>query len=476
MNDGMDKIAPLDSCRREEFNRPASRLIETQNMQHRAYHERPIQRDMIAEYDAIAAWGTVTCCYSGIEQAMKCLLQMRGTYVDKSQSQKGHKHHDIGKLFQSLASEEQDVLRVSYGIYRSLHDYIPPETVDSFLDAIDAGYETWRYFLLEGEMPPTTHPGAMLEIWSALTDVLRASVFTNHGLNTVRKRIDHYLNSTFTQKAWPAHIDNCIGQREIDNMNHWIRTSHKNVPMNAYADLFYHHAESSLDLIEVLPSTREILNTMVGIVKDKWVDNDFAHFLRRAQMGDIVWNPDKNLFEKISRSEEIKIKFIEPEHSYVEYLLGHSVKADFIESVPSYIEDFIFEPRVKSEIVDESWSAEDECRRERKESEEKKAEIREYEGGNECEGYTCHINGTELVIVLYDSKEWIVYRYNNDSVPGVPFDCKDVGGQFRSIREAIKAIEHWRRTKKEEFEAFRKSVWNRREKRRNRAQRGDGSN
>ena len=163
----------------------------------------------------------------------------------------------------------------------------------------------------------------MLEVWSDLTDILKARVFTNHGLHSVEQRIEHNLKNTFINHAWPTHG--------------WMKR-HNNVTLNAYADLFYHHAESSLDLIEVLPSTREILNTMVGIVKDKWVDNDFAHFLRRAQMGDIVWNPDKNLFEKISRSEEIKIKFIEPEHSYVEYLLGHSVKADFIESVPSYIE------------------------------------------------------------------------------------------------------------------------------------------
>ena len=54
------------------------------------------------------------------------------------------------------------------GFIAPLHDYIPPETADCFLDAIDSGYPTWRYFLLEGEMPPSTHPGAMLEIWSAL--------------------------------------------------------------------------------------------------------------------------------------------------------------------------------------------------------------------------------------------------------------------------------------------------------------------
>ena len=116
MSDGMKKIQPLDSLGKEEFFRPASRLIEAQNKQYRSYHERPIQRDMFADYDAIAAWSTVTCCYSGIEQSMKCLLEMRGI-IDR-------KTHWLGKLFRKLAPEEQHVLRFSYAIYRSLHNYI----------------------------------------------------------------------------------------------------------------------------------------------------------------------------------------------------------------------------------------------------------------------------------------------------------------------------------------------------------------
>ena len=460
----MNDIIPLDSLGREKFFRPANRLIEAQRKQYRSYHEHPIQRDMFAEYDAIAAWGTVTCCYSGIEQAMKCLLQMRGAYIDKPQSKGGHRHHDIGKLFQDLASEEQDVLSVSYAIYRSLHNYIPPETVDSFLQAIDDGYPTWRYFLLEGEMPPTTHPGAMLEIWSALSDLLQARVFTNHELNSVERRIKHNLYHLGLQEAWTKHINTDIGRREIDDLHRWMKGSN-GVAMNAYANLFYRHAERRLDLIDVLPSTREVLNTMVGIVKDAWVDNDFAYFLRRAQTEEIAWNPDKNHFETVSRPEKIRIKWIESQNDgmrdYIENsILDPSIKCEFVESAPAYIEDFIFEPRVKSEIVDEDWSVEDEARKARTENEKRLAAIRE------CEGYRCHINGTELIIILYDSKEWIVYEYHNDSVPGVPGNCKDVGGQYRSIREAIIAIEHWRRTEKKEFEAYRKHMWNRRGKRR----------
>ena len=472
MNNVMDIVMPLDSDGKDEFRHSAHRLIGAQRELHQTYHGQPDRRDIFPDYNAVVAWSTVTCAYSGIEQAIKCLLQMHGAYIDKPQSKGGHRHHNIGKLFQALSSEEQDVLSVSYAIYRSLHDYIPPETVDSFLQAIDDGYPTWRYFLLEGEMPPTTHPGAMLEIWSALRDILLARVFTNHGLYSVEQRIEFNLQPDPLQEALGEHFSSGIGQREIEDFRRWRRKSHDNVPLNAYADLIYHHAESTLDLIEVLPSTREVLMTMVGILKDKWVDKDFAHFLRRAQMGEIVWNPDTNLFEKVSRSEEIKIILIESGDPYVkEFILDPSVKAEIAESVPDYIEDFILEPRVEGRYAAEDWGVEDEAKRAREEFEKRQAEICEYEGENKCEGYRCHINGIEFVIVLYDSNEWIVYRYHNDDIPGVPHHRKHVEGKVRSIREAIKAIEHWRRTNKEEFEVYRKYMWNRRGKRRTEARR-----
>ena len=316
-------------------------------------------------------------------------------------------------------------------------------------------------------MPPTTHAGAMLEIWSALRDILLARVFTNHGLYSVEQRIEFNLQPTALREALVEHFSTGIGQSEIEDLNRWRRKSHEEVPLNAYADLIYHHAESTLDLIELLPSTREVLNRMVVNVNDKWVDNDFAYFLRRAQMGEIVWNPDENFFEKVRRSEEIKIKLIESGDPYVkDFILDPSVKAEVTESIPAYIEDFIFEPRTKVEQVSDNQSNEDPAKEVFRRHEERYSHLELYEGGNDCEGYRCHINGVELVIVLYDSKEWIVYRYHNDSVPGVPFDRKDVGGQFRSIREAIRAIEHWRRTEKKEFDTYRKHMWNRRGKRR----------
>ena len=337
MENGMDRITLLDEDRRDKFTRPVARIGEAQRLQSRLYHDRPVQRDMFAEYDGIAAWGTVTACYLGIEQAMKCLLQMRDAYVEKK-----HKHHKIGKLFHELAEEEREILHESYRIYRSLHDYIPPETVADFLEAIDAGYTSWRYFLLDGHMPPTTHPGAMIEIWSALCGILSARVFTNHGLYSVEKRIVHHLKNA-DQDARSAWLSMTDGRRELEDIGRWRQQSHYKTIINAYIDLFFQHAERNLDRIETLPSTKQLLKAMVGIVEKDWFDNDFAYFLDRARKGEIVWRPDARVFDRTARAEEIARALIESERADVsELFLDASVKATRVEPVPDHIADFIF--------------------------------------------------------------------------------------------------------------------------------------
>lgn len=474
MENGMDRITLLDEDRRGKFTRPVARICAAQRIQSRLYHERPVQRDMFAEYDGIAAWGTVTNCYSGIEQAMKCLLQMR---VEKKR-----RDHQIGKLFHELAEEERAVLHESYRIYRSLHDYIPPETVADFLEAIDAGhtrkpgakpqagYTTWRYFLLEGNMPPTTHAGAMIEIWSALCDILKAKVFKNHGLYSVEKRIAHHLENA-DQDAWSAWVSMTDGRREMEDIGRWRQQRRYKAIINAYIDLFFLHAERNLERIETLPSTKQLLNAMVGIVEEGWFDNDFAYFLDRARKGEIIWRPDARVFERTAGAEEIAITLIESERADAsEFFLDASVKATRVESAPDHIADFIFARR----FAEDDWSSGEGDWEAIEDYGQRLEEMEEVEGGSKCEGYRCRINGIELVIVLYDSKEWVVYRYENRDVPGVPYHCKRISGKLRSMREAIKTIERWRRTEQGEFDLLRATAWNRRGKRRGRAQRSEG--
>ena len=294
----MAAIVLLDPHKRDRFLHPASRNIKTYRLLHRTYHKNPVKRDMFAEYEAIAAWSTVTCCYSGIEQAMKCLLKMAGLY-----SKKLHKHHNIGKLFKELVPEEKKVIEVSYAKFQSLHYYIPIDNVDSFLDAIDAGYQAWRYFLIEGSeegrWPPTTHAGAMLDIWSALTDIIQARVFTNHGLHCVDRRIFYYLNQKLTLGAWTRNSFSGNGKAEIGEMNRWKQSY--NHAINAYVDLFYRNKKDELHLFEVSPTTLKVFLALVIIVKEevksKKSDEDICTFIGRAETGSIRWNPQTDLFE-----------------------------------------------------------------------------------------------------------------------------------------------------------------------------------
>lgn len=307
MNDGMAGITSLDSVKKKRFLRIAHRLILAHEQIHRSFHARPIQQDVFAEVDAIFAWSVVTCSYSGIEQTMKCLLQMQDNYVDKQPYEGGDRHHHIGKLFKKLTDKEKSVLRVSFNIYRSLHDYIPKETADDFLDAIDEGYESWRYFLLDGskngKWPPTTHPGAMLEIWAALCDILRARQFTNHGLQSVERRIFSRLRNIHEDAIRQILV--VMNTAEINALFQWRRSEYER-DINAYASLIYCHGKGEPLLIDervaAFPGvliTSPVLHKFVENAEQDESNDDLVYFVDRAKTNGIAWNPCKKQFEAV---------------------------------------------------------------------------------------------------------------------------------------------------------------------------------
>ena len=141
--------------------------------------------------------------------------------------------------------------------------------------------------LLEGKRPPTTHPGAMLEIWSALTDILQARTFTNHGLYTVKRRLDTHLCNRQTRAF----------REDGENREHWPamveRLESQNVHINYYADLVYRGAHE----LDVADDESATLHALLDGEKNIDIDNDFRHFLERAQTIGIVWNVREDQFE-----------------------------------------------------------------------------------------------------------------------------------------------------------------------------------
>ena len=102
-----------------------------------------------------------------------------------------------------------------YSGYRELHDYLPQETLQSFLEQADkgGGYEIWRYFLREGfpsqeSEVPSIHIGAMLEILLAVRHIICREIEPEWEWKPFRSivpRIQESLFDEFESIAWKSH-------------------------------------------------------------------------------------------------------------------------------------------------------------------------------------------------------------------------------------------------------------------------------
>ena len=139
----------------------------------------------------------------------------------------------------------------------------------------------------------------MVEIWSALTDILKARVSKNHGLTTVKQRIDFRLRELHVKAA----KEECKDLVQINSIVPWRRRD-TFIDINKYIDLLHCDANGhplqinrpTLALPQVLSMPR-VLHRFVDKVKEDITDNDFMHFRCRAQKGKLVWNAVENCFE-----------------------------------------------------------------------------------------------------------------------------------------------------------------------------------
>ena len=280
----MSFIRPLCKNRKSEYLMSVHMLTVAHARTRRFWHDHPVRPDLFREHMAATAWGPITLSYSGMEQAMKCLLRMRYRPVEKT--------HAIGKLFWELAPVEQEALQISFAEYRHLHDELPMKTVDTFLDSIDKGYPQWRYILTEEKSAPSTHPGAMLEIWSALIDILKARALTDHGLQTILGRIRRQMCDDI-HFAWNDDINPDLGEPhvQIQEMTSWYER-YSNIRINACAALINRRAQGTLEDLDLSPGLLRVLERGLAKFLARLVtepDQDFLHFVARAQRGDIEW-------------------------------------------------------------------------------------------------------------------------------------------------------------------------------------------
>ena len=152
-----------------------------------------IRPDLDPEYEGIQAWLWVPNLYQLIEQSFKLLLQHK--------NQNASNIHRLSDLYASLESNYRTMLDSSYCGYRELYNYLPDETLKSFLEQADRGkrretkrpedgYTTWRYMLLEGfpsteNEIPKIHIGAMLETSIAARDIIQRDIILEGECNPI---------------------------------------------------------------------------------------------------------------------------------------------------------------------------------------------------------------------------------------------------------------------------------------------------
>ena len=168
-----------------------------------------IKSDLVADYEALQAWGWVPTCYSLIEQAFKLLWGTREDVPVKKVKEelrktlgKWKEAYNLTILFGMLTPDDQKGIDIAYRAYRKLHDYIPIPTVKEFLKEIGTGYVGWRYILMDGtEGIPSTHIGAMLEIARACVRILKIKHLGGNGFPTVEVRTKKALHDAVVREV-----------------------------------------------------------------------------------------------------------------------------------------------------------------------------------------------------------------------------------------------------------------------------------
>ena len=292
----------ISVCQEEHdtFNAVAAKCDQACRILTRLYQNNPIQPDLVPSYEALQAWPFIVSAYSGIEQSIKVLLKMSNIEYPNS----GRGGHRLDGLFGRLLPPEKTVIRKSFDVYQSLHYYINFTTVDEFLSTISngsghSGYDDWRYLLMDFQASlisarvPMNHAGAMIEVWTALSNILIAKTVTDHGLRTVADRIENKIASclTSTSQQQPYRVDN----EQFLDLKRWLDSAGSNI--NAYADFYHAFLNQRPAVYPIAQRIEDFLEGSIPHARDlAKEDQDFKLFLYLAEHTLVKWNQTTKRF------------------------------------------------------------------------------------------------------------------------------------------------------------------------------------
>lgn len=193
----------------DEYLWPITWVTEAVDQMRLRWNTAPdIQRDLVAEYEALQGWFWIPNCYSLMEQAFKLLWAVRNGappagFKDYLRKSKRHLSlsHDIGYIFSELSSADREEIEQAFSAYQRLHDYIPVGSAEQLTERIGGnGYTRWRYFLLQGGGGiPTTEIGAMIEIAFATAGILEREQYGGSQYRAVDQRIAEGIRQALFQ-------------------------------------------------------------------------------------------------------------------------------------------------------------------------------------------------------------------------------------------------------------------------------------
>ena len=199
-----------------------------------------------------------------------------------------------------------------YGRFQSLHSYVPIADADEFLTEISgpgrAGYERWRYTLIEDRPLPRNSPETLSAIWGVCVQMAEQNLWNNQRVQMPDKQLTQH----FCQQLEMLMVNVSVGRQDAGEefrdlsgeIRGWLwRAGH---PLNAFAEVLWnfsrygsHGAEGVSDwLSEALTRwVRDVLANPAASAR-----TSLRAFLNRAQGhtpdgASIRWNPQPERFE-----------------------------------------------------------------------------------------------------------------------------------------------------------------------------------
>lgn len=241
--------------------------------------------DLIPSYDAVRFWPVTISAYSLLEQCLKLLVSIRTPNYLITKGQAFKDGHDLVTVFDRLTELDRDLLEQCYVEYASFIEFPLQSfpTLGAYLQKIGKGQITWRYFLLEfqpedlSKLPAPLSPDILLEVTRGVVSILMAKAFTDHGLNTIHRRLEHSLERALCH---PAPLINL----STDNFNDWVRQN------NGIINAFSHYIRvGALDKYD--KPMRKWLEESVEWLRKNRLDNfELEQFFLLAKTRCVTWN------------------------------------------------------------------------------------------------------------------------------------------------------------------------------------------